>query len=220
MTPERISTLVSRWVRVYTRNLPSALAERRIGEIEADLHDQIATERAQGIADGRIARSILSRMVRGMGADLAWRREKARPAPARRRIEDTMNSTTAYRIGSALAVASGLFLLWGVVAMGIVGSEGDPFDRVYLAVLGIGIGGALLARFQARGMAATLGAMSLAVVATTLLALLLGKQESPVSSVLEILMVNGLFVALFAAAAWLFRVAARGTPSGSRPEVA
>ena len=131
-----------------------------------------------------------------------------------------MNSTTAYRIGSALAVASGLFLLWGVVAMGIVGSEGDPFDRVYLAVLGIGIGGALLARFQARGMAATLGAMSLAVVATTLLALLLGKQESPVSSVLEILMVNGLFVALFGGAAWLFRVAGRGTPSGPRPEVA
>ena len=29
-----------------------------------------------------------------------------------------------------------------------------------------------------------------------------------------------LFLALFAAAAWLFRVAARGTPSGARPEVA
>ena len=220
MTPERMATLVGRWVRVYTRNLASPVADRRIGEIEADLHDQMATERANGIDEARIARSILSRMVRGMSADVAWRREAARPARRRHRIEDTMTSTMAYRIGLALAVASTLFLLWGVAAMGIVGSEGDPFDRLYVVVVGIGIGGSLLARFRAPGMAVALAGMALAVAAITLLALLVGKQQSPVSSVVEILMVNGLFVALFAAAAWLFRVAARGAPSGQRPEVA
>jgi hypothetical protein len=220
MTPERMSRLVGRWVRVYTRNLPAAVAERRIGEIEADLHDQLATERALGTDDGRISSSILSRMVRGIHADIAWRREQARAARRRHRGEHTMNSALAYRIGLGLAVASGLFLLWGIAAMGIVGSEGDPFDRLYLAVLGIGIGGALLARLQAQGMAVALAAMALGVAAATVLALMLGKQDSPVSSVLEILTINGLFVALFAAAAWLFRGAARGAASGSRPEVA
>jgi len=220
MTPERAANLVCRWVRVYTQNLSSPVAERRIDEIEADLHDQIATERAQRVDEGRIARSILSRMVRGISADIAWRREVARPARRRHRIEDTMNSTMAYRIGLALAVASALFLLWGVAAMGIVGSEGDPFDRLYLAVAAIGIGGALLARFRASGMAVTLAAMALAVAAITILALILGKQQSPVSSAVEILMVNGLYVALFVVAAGLFRYAARGEPSGSGPQIA
>ena len=220
MTPERMAGLVGRWVRAYTRNLPSSVAERRIGEIEADLHDQIAPSAPRASTMAQIARSILSRMVRGIGADIAWRWDAARPARPRHRIEDTMNTTTAYRIGLALAVASVLFLLWGVAAMGIVGSEGDPFDRLYFAVVGIGVGGALLARFQAPGMAGVLAAMALAVAAITALALILGKQQSPVSSVAEILMVNALFVALFAAAAWLFRVAARGAQTGSRPGVA
>jgi hypothetical protein len=220
MTPERMSSLVGRWVRAYTRNLSTSVAQRRIGEIEADLHDQIATERAQGIDEGRIARSILSRMLRGISADIAWRREAAKPVRPAHRIEDTMHTTMAYRIGLALAAASALFLLWGVAAMGIVGAEGDSFDRLYFAVVGIGIGGALLARLRAQGMAVTLGAMALAVAAITILALILGKQQSPVSSVAEIMMVNALFVALFAAAALLFRVAARGAPSGSRPTVA
>ena len=74
MTPERTSRLVTGWVRLYTRDLPSAIAERRAGEIAADLHDHIAYERASGTADGRIAMSLLSRMARGMLADVAWRR--------------------------------------------------------------------------------------------------------------------------------------------------
>jgi hypothetical protein len=74
MTPERTSRLVTGWVRLYTRDLPSTIAERRAGEIEADLHDHIAWERAAGTGDGRIAMSILSRMARGMLADVAWRR--------------------------------------------------------------------------------------------------------------------------------------------------
>jgi hypothetical protein len=48
MTPERMAELVARWVRVYTRNLPVPIARRRIDEIDADLHDHIAHERARG----------------------------------------------------------------------------------------------------------------------------------------------------------------------------
>jgi hypothetical protein len=72
MTPERMAALVARWVRFYTRNLPHATAQRRTEEIDADLRDHIAHERAEGTSDRRISLSIASRMVRGLAADLSW----------------------------------------------------------------------------------------------------------------------------------------------------
>ena len=70
MTPERALDLVARWVRFYTRELPAPIAQRRVDEIGADLHDHLAYERARGTSDQRIALSILSRMARGMTAEL------------------------------------------------------------------------------------------------------------------------------------------------------
>ena len=79
MTPERIADLVARWVRRYTRNLPPQVAERRRDEIDADLHDHIAHERGQGTNERRIALGIAARMVRGLAADVTWRRSMAPP---------------------------------------------------------------------------------------------------------------------------------------------
>ena len=80
MTPERTAELVARWVRLYTRDLPTPIAQRRVDEIGADLHDHIAHDRANGISDRRIALGIASRMVRGLAADVAWRGRHARAA--------------------------------------------------------------------------------------------------------------------------------------------
>ena len=74
MTPERAVELVARWVRFYTRDLPTPTAQRRVNEIRADLHDHLAYERDRGTSDRRIALSILSRMARRMTADTSWRR--------------------------------------------------------------------------------------------------------------------------------------------------
>jgi hypothetical protein len=74
LKPERTAEVVERWVQFYTRELPSPIAERRIGEMGSDLHDHIAHERARGTGDLRIALSILSRMARGFPADVSWRR--------------------------------------------------------------------------------------------------------------------------------------------------
>ena len=74
MTPERMAGLVVRWVRFYTRKLPPEIAQRRVDEIAADLHDHIAHEREQGMGDRRIAVSVLARMLRGLAADASWRR--------------------------------------------------------------------------------------------------------------------------------------------------
>ena len=74
MTPERTAELVERWVRYYTRELPTPIADRRVEEMAADLNDHIAHERERETGDLRIALSILSRMARGLPADVSWRR--------------------------------------------------------------------------------------------------------------------------------------------------
>jgi hypothetical protein len=106
-----MAELVARWVRFYTRRLPPPIAQRRIDEIDADLHDHIAHERAHGTKDGRIAVSIAARMVRGLAADAAWRRTIARSSTGK----DVMK--TAYRSTGRVALATTCILLLPLVAM-------------------------------------------------------------------------------------------------------
>ena len=119
---------------------------------------------------------------------------------------------TAYLFAVGAAVGTALFLVWGVAAMGVIGDEGDPFDLMYFGVVAIGIVGSVIARFQPRGMVRVLLAMALAQALVAVIALILGKQESPVSSVAEIVGLNGFYVLLFVGSAWLFRRAARHDP--------
>lgn len=119
-----------------------------------------------------------------------------------------LTDRTAYRLGLVIALGAGLFLLWGVAAMGIVGAEGDAFDLLYLGVLAVGAAGAIVVRLRPAELVRVLTAMAVAIGAITVLALVLGKHQSPVSSVAEIVGLNGLFVLLFLGAARLVRQAA------------
>lgn len=214
MTPERMAKLVARWVRFYTRDLPTPIAQRRIDEIDADLHDHITHERANEVSDRRIALSIASRMVRGVAADASWRGQHTRaitgrPTTAREAMK--MNKT-AYRSAVGVALVAALILLWGMGAVGVIGVEGDRADLMYLGVLAVGVIGAIIARFRPEGMARALLATALAQVLVAVIALIAGKHQSPISSVYEILGLNGFFAALFIGSAWLFRRAARKQP--------
>ncbi len=110
MTPERMARLAARWVRRYTRDLPAPVAQRRVEEIDADLHDHIAHERRQGTTDRRIALSIASRMVRGVAADAAWR------AHSTRKDTSTM-SRTAYRSTVRVVLVTAAILSVPLLAM-------------------------------------------------------------------------------------------------------
>ena len=213
MTPERVAALVARWVRAYTRGLPAPIADRRVAEIQADLHDHIAFGRAHGMADARIAVDIASRMVRGLPADVTWRDEQRAETERRHRTPGgpMPSPTIVYRSAVALALGTAVFLLWGVAAMGMIGAEGDPFDLLYFAVLGVGIVGAALARLRPEGMVRTLLAMAAVQAVIAVIGLAVGKHLSPVSSVLEIVGLNAFFVGLFLASAWLFGRAARAS---------
>jgi hypothetical protein len=135
MTPERMAELVARWVRFYTRKLPPPIAQRRIDEIDADLHDHIAHERAHGTSDRRIALSIASRMVRGLAADASWRRQTiAHPSTPQ---EVMKTSKTAYRSAVRVALATAFILLVPLVAMQIT-------DEVDWSLADFAVAGALL----------------------------------------------------------------------------
>ena len=121
-----------------------------------------------------------------------------------------MNSI-AYRAAAGIAIATALLMVWMNLAVGIIGSEDNAANLIYVGVLTVGLIGSLIARFQARGMARTLFAMALALMLVALIALLAGL-GFPENSPLQILAPHGFFVALFGVSALLFRKAAREGP--------
>jgi hypothetical protein len=217
MTPERVAGLVGRWIRLYTRGLPAPLAERRIVEIDADVHDHIQHERARGTSERRISRSIASRMVRGLPADLWWRAEQGWAIAEHVMPEELMRiRRLAYRRGLAMALGALLVLYWLIGAVGIIGTEGDSADRLYLAVFATGAIGTALSRFRPFGMACTLAAMAVIQAAVAVVALATGMVPA-YNSPFEVLLLNGFFVVLFAGSAWLFRRASLRPPSSGGP---
>lgn len=119
--------------------------------------------------------------------------------------------STAYRAAVGIAVATALLLVWMNLAVGIIGSEDNPANLMYVGVLGVGTIGALVARFRPRGMARALFASALAQASVVVIALIAGLDDAS-SRPLEFSLLNGFFVALFAGSGWLFRRAAQGQP--------
>jgi len=115
-------------------------------------------------------------------------------------------SNTAYRLAAGLALAAAFLIVWMSVAAGLLGIEDDdPANVLYVGVLTIGFIGAITARFQPRGLARAMFATTLAQTVVGAFALTYPNTASAV----QIVFLHGLFVALFAGAAFLFRYAAR-----------
>jgi hypothetical protein len=124
----------------------------------------------------------------------------------------------AYRFAVGVALAAAFILDWLNLAVGVIGTSGDPANVMYVGVLAVGIIGAIIARFQPPGMARALFATALAQALVAVIALIFGLGSS-LSPPVEILALNGFFVALFVGSAWLFLYAAREqTPAGAGPE--
>jgi len=117
----------------------------------------------------------------------------------------------AYRAAVGVALAAALLLVWINLAVGIIGEPDELANGMYVGVLAVGIIGAIIARFQPHGMARALFATALAQALVAVIALIFGL-GSPASGPLEILALNGSFVALFVGSALLFRYAAREQP--------
>ena len=112
-----------------------------------------------------------------------------------------LTRNSAYRGGAAVALLAAFLLVWINLAVGIIGSEDNPANQMYFAVVGVGIVGALLGRFRAAGMMLALGAMAVAQVAVFVVALAAGLGFTGPITVF--------FTGLWLISAWLFREAAR-----------
>lgn len=123
----------------------------------------------------------------------------------------TRNVTYLLAAGVALLSAFLLVLVNG--AVGIIGSEDNPANLMYFAVLAVGVGGAIVTKGKAFGMART---MILAGAATVLVAVI-AVARGMADSAMEVASVNAFFIIQFAVAALLFTRAA-DAGSGDHPD--
>jgi hypothetical protein len=125
------------------------------------------------------------------------------------------SGTIVYRGAAGIAVATALLLVWMNLAVGLIGSEDNPANLLYIGVLAALVGGIGISRFEPRGMARALFATALAQALVPVIALVIWKP--PVTSgVVEVFGVNALFVALWVGSALLFRHASATVSEVSR----
>lgn len=124
----------------------------------------------------------------------------------------------AYRVAVGLALGTGFFLIWSNLAVGVIGSEDNPINLWFFGVIAIGIIGAFISGFKADGMVITLFATAIAQALIAFVAIFGGYYQSPPSSVIEILGVNGFFVTLWVVSALMFRYAAQNETETHQPE--
>ena len=116
--------------------------------------------------------------------------------------------STAYRLGTGLAVLVSFLLIWVNGAVGVIGNEDNPVNLVFIAIIAIAAAGAVSARFEPRGMAR---AMTIAFILNAGVAALVvlngwGGEDPPGTAGLTMLVSGfaimwGLSGALFAKAA-------------------
>ena len=119
-----------------------------------------------------------------------------------------------YRAAVAVALAATFVLFWGIGAVGFMGNDYEhPNDLMYIVVPIVGIVGAVLARFQPRGMARAMFATALAQMLVPATVVVAGLNLVPISVpelIFFTLVLNGPFIALYIASGWLFLKAASG----------
>ena len=73
----------------------------------------------------------------------------------------------AYRLGAAIAVVGAFLTVWVNGAVGMIGSEDNPYNLLFLGVLVLALVGAVIARFRSPGMARAMAAAGIAQAAVS-----------------------------------------------------
>ncbi len=123
-------------------------------------------------------------------------------------------SNMVYKIAVAIACASGLFLIWANLAVGILGSEENPVNLIYFGVIAIGLIGVFISNFRANGMAYTMFAMTGVMLLIPIFLLIFGapdKDDMIGFNLIGLFGLHGFFAVQFVISALLFRRAALET---------
>lgn len=92
--------------------------------------------------------------------------------------------SNAYLAATAVAVGTAFLIIWANLAVGIVGNEDNPINLLYFGVIGIGFIGALLARFQPKGMSRSMLVTAIAQASTAAITLAMGHMTFIIAGVL------------------------------------
>jgi hypothetical protein len=113
-----------------------------------------------------------------------------------------LSASPSYRAGFNVAVGTGFLLVWANLAVGFIGSEDNPANLMFFGVLLIGLVGAALARFRARGMAVALAVTAVAQLSASVIGWVGAMGDVP-------LVPTVVFTGAWGVSAALFRLAAR-----------
>jgi len=115
----------------------------------------------------------------------------------------------AYRGGAGLGLLAAFLVVWVNLAVGIVGNEHNPWNQLFFLALLIGLAGACITRFRARGMSVAMLTTAGALMAAYGVARINRPEEIGAHLLVE-LVGTSIFALLFVGSAALFRKAARG----------
>jgi hypothetical protein len=119
-----------------------------------------------------------------------------------------------YRAGAALALLATFLVIWANLAVGIVGSEGNPANLLFFGALLVGLIGACIVRFRASGMALAAFATAISLWIAFGMALTQPTDEPFVGHSIEFAGIS-IVAALFLGSAALFHRAGRQSSSSS-----
>jgi len=115
----------------------------------------------------------------------------------------------AYQAGVVVALGAGVLTMWVTGAVGIIGSEDNPGNQLYIAVLVLAIAGAIVTGGRPARM---MWVMCIAALATVLVPVIAyAGVAQPTSDVMapEVFGATGFFTLLWLLSAWFFRTASR-----------
>lgn len=115
----------------------------------------------------------------------------------------------SYRFGAGLAVLASMLLLWINGAVGIIGSENNPANLLYLGVILAAFVGAVACQFRARGLSLSMASAAVIQAAIGVVAVLRGWGEGSENWPRPVIVLSIIFGLIWLASAAFFSRAAR-----------
>ncbi len=114
-------------------------------------------------------------------------------------------NSMVYKAAIGLALLTAFLLIWVNLAVGLIGNTNEIANIMYSGVLAVLILGALVVRVRPLAMVRVMFATALTQGLITIITLLGKMSNHSGSSAGEIIVMNGVFIALFMVSAFLFR---------------
>lgn len=119
------------------------------------------------------------------------------------------NGNRTYTLAAGVALAAAFLLVWIAAAVGIIGSENEDANLLFVGVVALALLGAMGSLFRANGMALAMAAAALAQALVPVLALTFWPQSASSVWAPEVFALTGFFTGMWLLSAWLFRKSAQ-----------